>query len=173
MQKEGKHRLMCVGTGGLCAIGVLNSVIASPPFGRGRSSLSTIDSARSISVTSRSLAHQENTSTTQLDLRPPGDSYPATIDDGAAALASRPFPSAIHHLDLGQADLGTADRIQPPTLGTGELSFRVMSQAEIFARRIHREGLLVARLWASKSALLSVGLNQKGKPGLWLTQRVH
>jgi len=27
------------------------------------------------------------------------------------------------------------------------------------------------RLWESKSALLSVGLNQKGKAGLWLIQK--
>ena len=91
----------------------------------------------------------------------------------AAALALTPFPSAIHHLYLGKADLSIDDRILPSALGTGEPSFRTMSQAEIFVRRIHREGLPVARLWESKSALISIGLNQKGKPGLWLTQKVH
>ena len=92
---------------------------------------------------------------------------------GAAAFALTPFPTAIRHLNLGKADFGTDNRIPRPTLGTGELNFRTMSQAEIFARRVHREGLPVARLWESKSALLSIGLNQKGKPGLWLTQKVH
>ena len=62
---------------------------------------------------------------------------------------------------------------RPPALGSGELNFRVMGQAEILARRIHREGLPVARLWETKSALLSIGLNQRGKPGLWLTQKIH
>jgi hypothetical protein len=76
-------------------------------------------------------------------------------------------------LDLGKADLGTDDRIWSPALSSGELNFRVMGQAEIAARRIHREGLPVARLWESKSALLSIGLNQRGKPGLWLTQKIH
>ena len=95
------------------------------------------------------------------------------MHEGAAALASMTFPSAIHHLDLGKADRGTDDRIQLPALGIGERNFRAMSQAEIFVRRVHREGLPVARLWESKSALLSIGLNQKGKPGLWLTQQVH
>ena len=174
MNQEGKSRLMCVAAGGLCGLGLMSSAIASPPFSRERTtSLSAIDSARHISVTSRSSAHQEHPSTAQLDLRPPGNSSPATVYDGATAPPSTFFPSAIHHLNLGKADLGTDDRSRLPALGNGEGSFRTMSQAEIVARRIHREGLPVARLWESKSALLSIGLNQKGKPGLWLIQKVH
>jgi hypothetical protein len=172
MKQKDRNRLIRVAAG-VCGLCLFGSAIASPPFSRGRSSLSPIDSARSISVASRLGARQEYAPTTHLDLRPPGDSPPANIHGGAAALASAPFPSAIHHLDLGKADLGSDDRVQPPALGTGELNFRVMSQAEIFAHRIHREGLPVARLWESKSALLSIGLNQRGKPGLWLTQKIH
>lgn len=93
------------------------------------------------------------------------------MQGGVAALVLAPFPTAIHHLYLGKADVD--DRIHPPALGTGEQNFRTMGQAEIFARRIHSEGLPVARLWESKSALLSIGLNKKGKPGLWLTQKVQ
>jgi hypothetical protein len=76
-------------------------------------------------------------------------------------------------LDIGKADLGTDDRYQQRTLSAGETNFRTTSQAEILALRIHREGLPIARLLESKSALLSIGLNQRGKPGLWLTQKVH
>jgi len=50
---------------------------------------------------------------------------------------------------------------------------REMSRAEEFARRVHREGLPIARLWESHSALVSLGLNQRGKPGIWLIQKVH
>jgi hypothetical protein len=50
---------------------------------------------------------------------------------------------------------------------------RPMSRAEEFTRRVHREGLPVARLWESKSALISLGLNQRGKPGLWLIQKTR
>jgi len=124
-------------------------------------------------VASRLGARQEYGRTTPLDLRPPGDSPPAIIHGGAAALAPAPFPSAIHHLDLGKAGPATDDRDQLPGLGTRELNFQMMSQAEIYAHRVHREGLPVARLWESKSALLSIGLNQRGKPGLWLTQKIH
>jgi hypothetical protein len=49
---------------------------------------------------------------------------------------------------------------------------RVVSPAAQFARRVQREGLPLAHLWQSKSALLSIGLNAKGKPGLWLTQKI-
>jgi hypothetical protein len=173
MNKEGKSRLTCIATGGLCSLGLLSSAIASPPFGGGRSSLFTMDSVLSKLAASRSFAHQEHTSNAQLDLRLLGDSAPTIIHGGAAALVSTPFPSAIHHLNLGEADLGKDDRVQLPAFGTGGAKFREMSQAEIFARRVHREGLPVARLWESKSALLSIGLNQRGKPGLWLIQKIH
>ena len=42
-----------------------------------------------------------------------------------------------------------------------------------FVRRVHQEGLPVARLFESRSALLHLGLSPKGKPGLWLVQKVH
>jgi len=40
-------------------------------------------------------------------------------------------------------------------------------------RRVHSEGLPVARLFESKSALVHLGLSPKGKPGLWLVQKIH
>jgi hypothetical protein len=42
-----------------------------------------------------------------------------------------------------------------------------------FVRRVHHEGLPVARLFETKSALLHLGLSPKGKPGLWLVQKTH
>jgi len=58
-------------------------------------------------------------------------------------------------------------------LGASAGEPRVMSRAESFARRVHREGLPVARLWENHSALISLGLNAKGKPGLWLVQKTR
>jgi hypothetical protein len=118
---------------------------------------------------------RESKSALQLDLRPPPGTSAATIGAG-----SRPspgyaaFPSSIQHFDLpktepGETEPGEGDRTSRSALGTGKLNFREMSPAETLARRIHQEGLPIARLWQSKSALLSIGLNQKGKPGLWLT----
>ena len=59
------------------------------------------------------------------------------------------------------------------TLQAADPSFRVASRSAIFASRVRLEGLPFARLWESKSALLSIGLNRNGKPGLWLTQKIR
>jgi hypothetical protein len=40
-------------------------------------------------------------------------------------------------------------------------------------RLARRDGLPVARLWESKSALLHFGFSQKGKPGLWIMQKTR
>jgi len=75
------------------------------------------------------------------------------------------FPSSLHRSALGYSQVSDL-----PALGTqGQTPTRV----EEFARRVHREGLPVARLWENKSALVSLGLNQKGKPGLWIIQKIH
>jgi hypothetical protein len=40
-------------------------------------------------------------------------------------------------------------------------------------QEFRREGLPIARLWENHSSLVHVGLNQKGKPGLWVIQKLH
>ena len=152
-----KHMLVCFAAGGLWGTSLSSSAVANPPLSRGKSLLSTIDSVRSVSAAgSRSAARHENTSAPQLDLRAPLDSLPAEIP-GPAAFASH---SAID------------DPIARPGFGTREASFPVMNQPESWLHRAHREGVPILRLWNSKSALLSIGLNQKGKPGLWLIQKM-
>jgi hypothetical protein len=91
-----------------------------------------------------------------LDLRPP--EVKTDTDDG--------FPGGANRHLLGADSKNTA------TLGLVSIS-KPMSPYEAFARRVHKEGLPVARLWETKSALVSVGLNPKGKPGLWLIQKTH
>jgi hypothetical protein len=76
-----------------------------------------------------------------------------------AQQTSANFPSALHHL--------------PWAAETPVQQTRIPGQMEELARRVHREGLPVARLWENKSALVSLGLNQRGKPGLWLIQKTH
>jgi hypothetical protein len=164
------HRLTGVAAG-VCGFCLLGSAIASPPIGQGGSSLSIKDLMRSMSVAGRSVVRQEHLPSAHLDLRPPRDSPPTIIRGSVDPLAFTPFPSLTHRLGADKANLATDDRTRPTALVIGELNFRVMGQAEILARRIHREGLPVARLVETKSALLSIGLNQRGKPGLWLTQK--
>jgi hypothetical protein len=44
---------------------------------------------------------------------------------------------------------------------------------QAMVERFHREGLPVARLWQNHTALVSLGLNSKGKPGIWLVQKIN
>jgi hypothetical protein len=97
-----------------------------------------------------------------LDLRPPSMHAPGDFGPGSGDRPSWGRPRAP----------GSRDN-NLPALGADAGEARVMSRAESFARRFHREGLPVARLWENHSALLSLGLNAKGKPGLWLVQKTR
>ncbi len=57
--------------------------------------------------------------------------------------------------------------------GSDAVQAHPMGLAQGMAERFHREGLPVARLWENHAALVSLGLNQKGKPGIWLVQKIH
>jgi hypothetical protein len=138
----------CVAAGGLCGFGLLSSAAGSPPFGREK----TLSAA----------------ATPRLDLRAPMN-YPRVIGAGDAPA----FASAQPHSAIRRNDPDDYDRVLPPALGTAAANFRVMSPSQAFVGRVRREGLPFARLWESKSALLSIGLSPKGKPGLWLTQKVR
>jgi hypothetical protein len=94
-----------------------------------------------------------------LDLRPPMTALPAQE-------SSAGFPSFLH-----RQPLAGHEQLQLPQLG-GE-GPQPRSRVEEFAQRVHREGLSAARLWENKSALISLGLNQKGKPGIWIIQKTH
>jgi hypothetical protein len=158
--RRGQKRIvLCFAAGGLCGTALSGSAVANPPLSGGKPLLATLDSARAApAANSRSVARQENAPALQLDLRPPIGSMPA-LAPGRVALAS--------HSDNDAED--------PPRtgFGTGEAGFPIMSRQETWLHRVHREGVPIVRLWNSKSALLSIGLNQKGKPGLWLIQKVH
>ncbi len=149
-----------VAAGAICGFCLLNSAGANPPLGREKSVLSAVESARSLSAPGM---HPENASTAHLDLRPPAIRAADTRE-----LASAPSPSPI-----GSLDSGKNERILSPAFGIDETNFRMMSKPAIFVDRVRREGLPFARLWESRSALLSIGLSPKGKPGLWLTQKIR
>ena len=101
-----------------------------------------------------------------LDLRAPSA---RELGDFTAGPADRPFGG--RPLTPGLLTPGNRDSNLPGLGAAGET--RVMGRAESFVRSFHREGLPVARLWENHSALLSLGLNGKGKPGLWLVQKTH
>jgi hypothetical protein len=63
------------------------------------------------------------------------------------------------------------EQVEIPTLGSDGM--RTRASLQDFVHKVHREGLPVARLFETKSALVHLGLNPRGKPGLWLVQKTH
>src|SRR5271165_1897731 len=132
--KTRKIRVILNAAGGLCSLGLLNSALALPPLSRASSSLPANESAIATSAVGRSLLRQQDTIRAPLDLRPPQELLSATVHQGAGTFASAPFPSAIHHLELGSTDSRGADRdaedgTRLPSFGARALSFQEASQA--------------------------------------------
>ncbi|HEY2465128.1 MAG TPA: hypothetical protein VGI32_13805 [Steroidobacteraceae bacterium] len=96
-----------------------------------------------------------------LDLRAPSHA----VEAGNIAEKPGAFPSTAHHQNLGD------EQVAVPNLGS--VGMRAHPAIEDFVRRVHREGLPVARLFETKSALVHIGLSPRGKPGLWLVQKTH
>jgi hypothetical protein len=99
--------------------------------------------------------------THRLDLRAPA----------APAVAAKAY-SGNFSPSRGQISDGQ-DQVQFAGLSTQDPQMRTTTRAQDLVQRVRREGLPIARLWENKSALVSLGLNQKGKPGLWITQKFH
>jgi hypothetical protein len=129
---------------GAAALCILNSALAAPPQVRqGRPHLQ----------------NQAQPLGQHLDLRAP---VPAV--DAAEKSSAFPSMSHIHRL-------GSQEQVQSPALGLDTMRSRLGVQD--FVRRVQHEGLPVARLLENRTALLHLGLNPKGKPGLWLVQKVR
>jgi hypothetical protein len=101
-------------------------------------------------------------------MQPHLDLRPSVNGVAAAQAAPATFPSALH-----RQSLGAQQQFELPAMGAERASGRVPSRAEELAQRVRHEGLPLARLWENKSALVSLGLNKKGKPGLWLVQKIR
>jgi hypothetical protein len=117
----------------------------------------------------------------RLDLRAPSDfaaARAAASDSGSAPSASGsvPFPSARRaSKNEPMEERSTEEHL--PLLGNSRFgntgpAMKITSRAEELTRRFHREGLPVARLWETRSAMVSLGLSPRGKPGIWLIQKV-
>jgi hypothetical protein len=94
-----------------------------------------------------------------LDLRAP---FPAVdASEKTSSFASIPR----------RRSLGFQEPVRLPALGADGMRSRATMQD--FVQRVRHEGLPVARLFESKSALVHLGLSPKGKPGLWLVQKTR
>ena len=98
----------------------------------------------------------------RLDLRAPSRAVEAGNNSEKSPSA---FPSMTHRQNPA------AEQIDLPLLGAERMHSRPTIQDLV--QRVHREGLPVARLFETKSALVHLGLSPRGKPGLWLVQKTH
>ena len=165
MERLGTILLNCAAIYGLCGLCWATPALAAPPAGHGTvvaRAGEAHEGRASSSFNSFNSFNSFKMGTGRLDLRAPTD-VPQTGD--AAAPSGFPSPRRLAR--------SAADSLQLPALGAADAQPREMSRVEEFARRVHREGLPIARLWESHSALVSLGLNQRGKPGIWLIQKVH
>ncbi len=85
------------------------------------------------------------------------------------------------HLDLrppSQILTGT-DAIDSSVVSARPRLFEVTAASsaprsvETMAHNFRQQGLPVARLFENKDSLIHLGLNQKGKPGLWIVHKLH
>lgn len=139
---------------------------ASPPAARAGILIRTTDGANRSSGVVRNERELG-----RLDLRAPTDfaGAPAAASNSGPADSATgpvPFPSA------RRAPKSESVEDQLPSLGHADPAVKITSRAEELTQRFHREGLPLARLWQTRSAMLSLGLSPRGKPGIWLIQKI-
>jgi hypothetical protein len=143
MEGQSTQNQFRIAAAALCLVGCVGASYAAPPTGLG--------------TQGRGAGTAQNFGArTHLDLTAPA------LDSLKSALNQSTRPHA-----LGQ------DEPNGLTLGADAWEDKPSARLADLARRVHREGLPVARLWENHSALLSLGLNQRGKPGLWIIQKTH
>jgi len=163
MDSSGNKLLKFVVAWAICGLCLANAAMAATPTRRAgittRASAESYAERRSASTKSAS----DHWDIPRLDLRASTE-LPTPSVATSTPLA---FPSARRTLESANYE------DQLPSLGATDVSaVRAMSRAEAFARRLHREGVPMVRLWEGHTAFVSLGLNQRGKPGLWLIQKV-
>ena len=147
----------------LCCLGAA-AALAGPPPGNSTGGLLGRASGLLAGTPSRSPARRLDFQ--KLDLRPPeslsGGRASAPTGDSAAV-----FPSA----KRAAPGTGTGADEELPG-GRNFATLHMESKVHEMARHVPHEGLPIARLWETKTALLHFGLSPRGKPGLWLIQKV-
>jgi hypothetical protein len=110
---------------------------------------------------------------TDADARADFDARPfASADVWVPQHAPRSFPMTFTPVP----DLHSRAYLQDlsiPTMGGDGHGIRDQSPTEQLIRQVKREGMPLARLWQNDQALVSLGLNRKGKPGLWIIQKTR
>jgi hypothetical protein len=147
----------------LCCLGAAVAVAGPPPS---NSAGGLLGRATGLLAGTPSHSPAKRLDFQRLDLRPPetlsGGRASAPMGDSAAV-----FPSA------KREPLATTTGAEEDLPGGRNFAtLRMESKVHEMERRVPHEGLPIARLWETKTALLHFGLSPRGKPGLWLIQKV-
>jgi hypothetical protein len=151
----------------LCTVGMVFTALGAPPPRRGTSGLGVVaETSRTLGPTGHAAfqrpAFRGGAQASHLDLRPPTTIFGSTSVDKDTAFV------AMHRQAPGAEQ---PDRFSQ--LGGDLPQRRIMGRPEEIVNRFRHEGLPVARLWENHAALVSLGLNQRGKPGLWIIQKTR
>ncbi len=158
----------------LCCLGAAAALAGPPP---GNSAGGLLGRASGLLAGTPAHSPARRLDFQRLDLRPPETlsggraSAPETLSGGRASApigdSAAVFPSA------KRAPLGATTAAEEDLPGGRPFAtLRMESKVHEMERRVPHEGLPIARLWETKTALLHFGLSPRGKPGLWLIQKV-
>ena len=92
---------------------------------------------------------------------------PAYVDNASTSLASVVFKRSSMSTMANESPT-TSTVAQSLSSARWDDTPQVIQAAKQFKRR----GLPLVHLWESEHALLALGLNQRGKPGLYITQKI-
>jgi hypothetical protein len=159
MGTVGKQRIALIALIGLWELFVLHEALAGPPLEKVGAALSQSNASRPAPSLQSSSGH--------LDLRPPSALVAGSDALGTFAAAARPKILDARNSSRSETSGG------PPRASVPVASGHVMSPLETMAHNFHQEGLPMARLFENQDSLVHLGLNQKGKPGLWIVHKLH
>jgi hypothetical protein len=98
-----------------------------------------------------------------LDLRPPSEFVASSDAMDSAAASAGPLTAGA----LSARPASARPKLFEVTASSSSRTVETM------ANNFRQQGLPVARLFENKDSLVHLGLNQKGKPGLWIIHKLH
>lgn len=173
MKNQAFNRLARIAAGGFCGLSLLGSATAAPLSSRLGPLIATVVTNPAAKVTLFAPAVHRTTLPTPFDLRVSHDLVAPGFHAGTVAFPFRALDAGNQQPVRGLMDSAENDPRALPGRGINDANFRFASPVQRIAGRMRREGLPIARLWHSDSALLSIGLNQRGKPGIWFTTTIR
>jgi len=113
----------------------------------------------------------------ELDLRPPPDVPTAMSPSGLRVAGWFPGAAVAGFTAAGARSAvfpapGAPSAVAPAGSSASE-GGHLMSPMQLMAHNFRQQGLPLAKLFENKDSLVHLGLNQKGKPGLWIVHKLH